>query len=72
MRPISKILATMISLACLIAAAAASEQVPYQALAKPFTTWPLTLSGPSGTIQIFQPQPEKLESDKLTAMRRYR
>ncbi|HZK82473.1 MAG TPA: hypothetical protein VFC46_15430 [Humisphaera sp.] len=69
MRSISKILATMISVACLIGAARALAQapVPYQAVAQPFTTWPLMLQGPSGTIQIFQPQPEKLEGDKLTA-----
>jgi hypothetical protein len=40
---------------------------PYQTVAQPSTTWPLMLQGPSGTIQIFQPQPEKLEGDKLTA-----
>ena len=31
------------------------------------TTWPLRIDSPYGTINIYEPQPEKLEADHLTA-----
>ena len=34
---------------------------------QPLSTWPLVLEDPSGQIQVFQPQPEKLDGDKLSA-----
>jgi hypothetical protein len=51
--------------------AAPAEQpagvAPIAAYASPYTAWPIRLDSPSGVIDVYQPQPEKLEGDKLTA-----
>ena len=41
--------------------------VPLYNSTAPDTVWPLRLSTSSGSLDIYQPQPEKLEGDKLTA-----
>ena len=40
---------------------------PVYSYGSAYTAWPLRINGASGLIELYQPQPEKLEGDKLTA-----
>ncbi|HSZ57497.1 MAG TPA: hypothetical protein VK797_17665 [Tepidisphaeraceae bacterium] len=49
----------------------AAEPVPQQSYPapapQPYTQWPIRVDSPSGVIEVYQPQPETFQGDRLTA-----